>query len=102
MSRRFYGEGGWDFSIPAFWMSAGTKGHETCDVDLGKPARLSGPYRAKRLFMFTQAKAHTRQDKALVLELKSFGGICSTKDEGIFIFDEPLKVLALYQLNRVG
>ena len=29
----------------------------TCDVDLVKPARLSGPYRAKRLFMFTQAKA---------------------------------------------
>jgi hypothetical protein len=28
-----------------------------CDVDLGKPARLSGSYRAKRLFMFTQAKA---------------------------------------------
>jgi hypothetical protein len=29
----------------------------TCDVDLGKRARLSGPDRAKRLFMFTQAKA---------------------------------------------
>ena len=27
----------------------------TCDVDLGRPARLSGPYRAKRLLMFTQA-----------------------------------------------
>src|SRR6266436_5629757 len=29
----------------------------TGNVDLGKSVRLSGPYRAKRLFMFTQAKA---------------------------------------------
>ena len=56
MSRRFCGEVGLGFYNPAVWDSAGPKGHETCDVDLGKPARLSGPYRAKSLFMFTQAK----------------------------------------------
>jgi hypothetical protein len=28
-----------------------------CDIGLIKPARLSGPYRAKRLCMFAQAKA---------------------------------------------
>jgi len=29
----------------------------TCDVGPNKSARLTGPYRAKRLLMFTQAKA---------------------------------------------
>jgi hypothetical protein len=51
---------------------------------------------------FTQGLPHARQHKLLVLEFKSFGGILSTKNQGIFIFDKPFKVLALFQLNRVG
>jgi hypothetical protein len=50
----------------------------------------------------TQALAHARQPKVLVLEFESFDGILSPKDQGIFIFDKPFKVLALFQLNRVG
>jgi hypothetical protein len=49
-----------------------------------------------------QALAHARQPKVLVLEFESFDGILSPKDQGIFIFDKPFKVLALFQLNRVG
>jgi hypothetical protein len=42
-----------------------------------------------------QGLPHVRQHKVLVLELEGFNGVLSTKDEGIFIFDEPLKILAL-------
>jgi hypothetical protein len=49
-----------------------------------------------------QGLAHARQLKALVLELERFDWISSTKDEGILVFDEPLKILALNQLNGVG
>jgi hypothetical protein len=51
---------------------------------------------------FSPALAHARQPKVLVLEFESFDGILSPKDQGIFIFDKPFKVLALFQLNRVG
>ena len=50
----------------------------------------------------TQAKAHARQHKVLVLEFERLDWIPSTKDEGVLIFDEPLKILALNQLNGVG
>jgi len=30
---------------------------DTSEVDGGKPSRFSGPFRAERVFMFTQAKA---------------------------------------------
>jgi hypothetical protein len=53
-------------------------------------------------FIEAQALAHARQPKVLVLEFESFDGILSPKDQGIFIFDKPFKVLALFQLNRVG
>jgi hypothetical protein len=36
------------------------------------------------------AAAHARQDKELVLEFEGLSGFLSTKDEGIFVFDEPL------------
>jgi hypothetical protein len=49
-----------------------------------------------------QGLPHARQLKALVLELERFDWISSTKDEGILVFDEPLKILALNQLNGVG
>ena len=49
-----------------------------------------------------QALAHARQHKVLVLESERFDWILSTKDEGILVFDEPLEVLALSQLNGVG
>jgi len=54
------------------------------------------------LLCVTQAEAHARQHKVLVLEFESFEWVLATKDEGILIFDEPLKILALNQLNRVG
>ena len=41
-------------------VARGKHGGITCDIGLIKPARLSGPYRAKRLCMFTQAKARLK------------------------------------------
>jgi hypothetical protein len=52
-----------NFQIPWEWPSPTVRrphkehGGITRDGDHVKPARLSGPYRAKRLCMFTQAKA---------------------------------------------
>ena len=43
-----------------------------------------------------------RQDKVLVLEFESFNWVLATKDAGVFIVDEPFKVLALNKLNGVG
>jgi hypothetical protein len=49
-----------------------------------------------------QALPHRRQHKVLVLEFERFDRILSTKNKGILVFDEPLKILALNQLNGVG
>jgi hypothetical protein len=49
-----------------------------------------------------QGKPHVRQLKELVLEFDGFDWISSTKDKGILVFDEPLKILALNQSNGVG
>jgi hypothetical protein len=37
-----------------------------------------------------------------VLEFERLDWILSTKNEGILVFDKPLEILALNQLNGVG
>jgi hypothetical protein len=49
-----------------------------------------------------QGLPHRRQLKLLMLEFERFDWIASTEDEGILIFNEPLKILALNQLNGIG
>jgi len=65
----------------------------TWGITLG--SRLKGvlpnwTLRREALIDFSPAAAHARQDKELVLEFEGLSRFLSTKDEGIFVFDEPL------------
>jgi len=61
-----------------------------CSADLGGRFLGLRPTAARQLPGSRQAAAHARQDKELVLEFEGLSGFLSTKDEGIFVFDEPL------------
>ena len=53
------------------------------------------PYRACRGGGNTQAEAHLRQHKVLVLEFEGLDWVLSTKDQSVFVFNKPLEILTL-------
>ena len=62
----------------------------------------SPPPKPKGQETLTQGLPYWRQHKVLVLEFERLDWILSTKNEGILVFDKPLEILALNQLNGVG
>jgi hypothetical protein len=66
-----------------------------------KNGQLAAPRRVA-LKMGCPAAAHLRQHKALVFEFEWLSWFPSTQYQGIFVFDEPLQLLAFIQLNGVG